>query len=61
MFLTGTDLMNVDFYNCSPLFSDLEFVIQKMMLKQFQFKDYFISCLKAMEKGRKTSIAVCFS
>ena len=34
-----------------------------MILKQFQFKDSFPSCLKAtaMKKGKKTSIAVCFS
>jgi len=32
---------------CNTRHSDIEFTIQLMMLKQFQLKDSFLSCLKA--------------
>ena len=40
---------------CNPRPSDEGLVIQLMMLKQFQFKDSFLSCLKAvaMENARR--------
>jgi len=48
---------------CNPCHTNEESAIQFMMLKQLQLKDSFSGCLKAtaMEKGKKTSIAVCFS
>jgi len=54
-----TELMGI----FNPRLSSEGFSIQLIMLKQFQFKESFLSCLKAtaMEKGRKASIAVCLA